>query len=95
MRITVSTAPQLSILELQSYYNQTGRWLLNATVNQLVTLTLRAVAGVPGVSIAIHMSGNISAQASASLNPTTGVFTWTPANLDPVDVRSVLTTMNI
>jgi hypothetical protein len=84
-QILQTTAPILSIVELQDSFQRLGYYVINVTVSQLVTFTIRATT-LNAVSVQFIMAGNVSSQATASLDATTGVFSWTPTSTDPVDI---------
>jgi len=82
-RILETTAPLLSITELQDSLQQTGYYFINAIVNQSLTFTIKAASTR---TVTFKIVGNVSNDATAVLNEVTGVFTWTPTNTVPVDV---------
>ncbi len=74
-------APKLSILGLTP--NASGQYQVSATLGQPISFKL-AASSEAGLAILYHTVGNLP---TTSLDVTTGQFTWTPSNLNPMDVR--------
>jgi hypothetical protein len=93
-RQTLATlAPTLSIVGLEANFARTGRYVINATINHLVTFTLKATSP-SGANVTIGVLGNVSMEPSASLDPATRVFRWTPTSLTPVDISFIAVDSN-